>query len=130
MNKLINSESGLLGVSGISNDYRDVEQAAKEGNAQAKLALNMFANRIRDFIGSYIAQMGGLDALIFTGGIGENSRTARAAICRQLDYLGIVLDETRNNANETFIQQPSAAVSIAVINTNEELMIARDVMRA
>jgi propionate kinase len=130
MNKLINSESGLLGVSGISNDYRDVEQAAKEGNAQAKLALNMFANRIRDFIGSYIAQMGGLDALIFTGGIGENSRTARAAICRQLDYLGIVLDEARNNANETFIQQPSAAVSIAVINTNEELMIARDVMRA
>lgn len=130
MNKLINSESGLLGVSGISNDYRDVEQAAKEGNAQAKLALNMFANRIRDFIGSYIAQMGGLDALIFTGGIGENSRTARAAICRQLDYLGIVLDETRNNANDTFIQQPSASVSIAVINTNEELMIARDVMRA
>ena len=73
--------------------------------------------------------MGGLDALIFTGGIGENSRTARASICRQLDYLGIVLNETRNNANDTFIQQPSAVVSIAMINTNEELMIARDVMR-
>nr|WP_321270634.1 acetate/propionate family kinase [uncultured Tolumonas sp.] len=130
MNKLINSESGLLGVSGVSNDYRDVEKAAQEGNAQAKLALNMFANRIRDFIGSYIAQMGGLDALIFTGGIGENSRTARAAICRQLNSLGIAIDETRNNANDTFIQQPSAPISIAVINTNEELMIARDVMRA
>ncbi len=130
MNKLINSESGLLGVSGISNDYRDVEKAAQEGNAQAKLALSMFANRIRDFIGSYIVQMGGIDALIFTGGIGENSRTARAAICRQLDYLGIVLDDARNNANDTFIQQPTASVSIAVINTNEELMIARDVMRA
>ncbi len=129
MNRLINNESGLLGVSGISNDYRDVEQAAKDGNHQAQLALKMFAHRIRDFIGSYIAQMGGIDALIFTGGIGENSRTARAAICHALDYLGIVLDDTRNNANETFIQQPSAPVSIAVINTNEELMIARDVMR-
>jgi propionate kinase len=130
MNKLINSESGLLGVSGVSNDYRDVEKAAQEGNAQAKLALNMFANRIRDFIGSYIVQMGGIDALIFTGGIGENSRTARAAICQQLDYLGIVLDDARNSVNDTFIQQPTASVSIAVINTNEELMIARDVMRA
>lgn len=129
MNKLINSESGLLGISGISNDYRDVDQAAKDGNKRAQLALDIFSNRIRDFIGSYIAQMGGLDAIIFTGGIGENSRTARAAICRELDYLGISLDDEKNNANETFIQQPSARVSIAVINTNEELMIARDVMR-
>ncbi len=129
MNLLINNESGLLGVSGVSNDYRDVEQAAKDGNPQAQLALKMFANRIRDFIGSYIAHMGGLDALIFTGGIGENSRTARAAICHALDYLGISLDAGKNDANETFIQQSAAPVSIAVINTNEELMIARDVMR-
>ncbi len=129
MNRLINNESGLLGVSGVSNDYRDVEQAAKNGNPQAQLALRMFANRIRDFIGSYIAHMGGLDALIFTGGIGENSRTARAAICHALDYLGISLDAGKNDANETFIQQSAAPVSIAVINTNEELMIARDVMR-
>lgn len=129
MNLLINNESGLLGVSGVSNDYRDVEQAAKDGNPQAQLALKMFANRIRDFIGSYIAHMGGLDALIFTGGIGENSRTARAAICHALDYLGISLDAGKNNSNETFIQQSAAPVSIAVINTNEELMIARDVMR-
>lgn len=129
MNRLINNESGLLGVSGVSNDYRDVEQAAKNGNPQAQLALRMFANRIRDFIGSYIAHMGGLDALIFTGGIGENSRTARAAICHALDYLGISLDAGKNNSNETFIQQSAAPVSIAVINTNEELMIARDVMR-
>ena len=129
MNRLINNESGLLGVSGVSNDYRDVEQAAKDGNPQAQLALKMFANRIRDFIGSYIAHMGGLDALIFTGGIGENSRTARSAICHALDYLGISLDAGKNDANETFIQQSAAPVSIAVINTNEELMIARDVMR-
>lgn len=129
MNLLINNESGLLGVSGVSNDYRDVEQAAKNGNPQAQLALRMFANRIRDFIGSYIAHMGGLDALIFTGGIGENSHTARAAICHALDYLGISLDAGKNNSNETFIQQSAAPVSIAVINTNEELMIARDVMR-
>ena len=129
LNALINNESGLLGISGVSNDYRDVEQAAKEGNERAQLALKMFAERIRAFIGSYIAHMGGLDALIFTGGIGENSRTARAAICHALEYLGIALDETRNNANETFIQQDSGQVKIAVINTNEELMIARDVMR-
>ena len=129
LNALINNESGLLGISGVSNDYRDVEQAAKDGNERAQLALKMFAERIRAFIGSYIAHMGGLDALIFTGGIGENSRTARAAICHALEYLGIALDETRNNANETFIQQDSGQVKIAVINTNEELMIARDVMR-
>ena len=129
LNALINNESGLLGISGVSNDYRDVEQAAKDGNERAQLALKMFAERIRAFIGSYIAHMGGLDALIFTGGIGENSRTARAAICHALEYLGIALDETKNNANETFIQQDSGPVKIAVINTNEELMIARDVMR-
>lgn len=129
LNRLLNNESGLLGISGVSNDCRDVEKAASEGNQRAALALKMFAARIRAVIGSYIAQLGGIDALIFTGGIGENSRSMRAAICENLSYLGISLDQSRNNANQTFIEQPSAKVRIAVINTNEELMIARDVMR-
>ena len=128
LNRLLNNESGLLGISGISNDCRDVEQAASEGNERAGLALRMFAARIRAVIGSYLVQLGGIDALIFTGGIGENSRSMRAAICENLSYLGISLDQSRNNANQTFIEHPSAKVRIAVINTNEELMIARDVM--
>ncbi len=129
LNRLINNESGLLGVSGISNDFRDVSQAAADGNPQAALAVKMFVQRIRDVIGSYLVQMGGVDALIFTGGIGENARTVRAAVCAGLASLQIVLDEQRNHDNQTFIQHSTSAVAIAVINTNEELMIARDVLR-
>ena len=129
LNQLLNNESGLLGVSGISHDYRDVEQAADSGNRQAALALSLFAERIRATIGSYIMQMGGLDALIFTGGIGENSARARSAICHNLNFLGLSVDEEKNQHNATFIQAENAMVKVAVIKTNEELMIARDVMR-
>ena len=129
LNQLLNNESGLLGVSGVSHDYRDVEQAADSGNRQAALALSLFAERIRATIGSYIMQMGGLDALIFTGGIGENSARARSAICHNLNFLGLSVDEEKNQHNATFIQAENAMVKVAVINTNEELMIARDVMR-
>jgi len=129
LNQLLNNESGLLGVSGVSPDYRDVEQAAERGNPQAKLALTLFAERIRATIGSYIMQMGGLDALVFTGGIGENSARARAAICHNLHFLGLIVDDEKNQRNATFIQAENAMVKVAVINTNEELMIARDVMR-
>ncbi len=129
LNTLLNNESGLLGVSGISHDYRDVEQAAKEGNPRAELALTLFAGRIRATIGSYIMQLGGIDALLFTGGIGENSARAREAICRDLHFLGLELDDGKNQRNATFIQADNALVKVAVINTNEELMIARDVMR-
>ncbi|HFZ8992996.1 TPA: acetate/propionate family kinase [Citrobacter freundii] len=129
LNQLLNNESGLLGVSGVSPDYRDVERAADEGNQQAALALTLFAERIRATIGSYIVQMGGLDALVFTGGIGENSARARAAICRNLQFLGLDINEEKNRRNATFIQDENALVKVAVINTNEELMIARDVMR-
>ena len=122
LNQLLNNESGLLGVSGISPDYRDVEHAAA-------LALTLFAERIRATIGSYVMQMGGLDALVFTGGIGENSARARAAICRNLNFLGLAVDEEKNQRNATFIQTENAMVKVAVINTNEELMIAQDVMR-
>ena len=129
LSQLLNNESGLLGVSGVSSDYRDVEQAADAGNERAALALSLFAERIRATIGSYIMQMGGLDALIFTGGIGENSARARAAICRNLHFLGLALDDEKNQRSATFIQADNALVKVAVINTNEELMIARDVMR-
>ena len=129
INHLINNQSGLLGVSGISHDYRDVEQAAANGNPRAKVALELFAERIRAVIGSYIVQLGGIDALIFTGGIGENARTARQQICRGLAFLGIELDEEKNISNQSFIQHDSAPVQIAIVNTNEELMIARDVIR-
>ncbi|HAV2022845.1 TPA: acetate/propionate family kinase [Citrobacter koseri] len=129
LNYLLNNESGLLGISGVSHDYRDVEQAADGGNRRAALALTLFAERIRATIGSYIMQMGGLDALIFTGGIGENSARARAAVCHNLHFLGLSIDEGKNLHNATFIQAENAVVKVAVINTNEELMIAQDVMR-
>lgn len=129
LNQLLNNESGLLGVSGVSSDYRDVEQAANTGNRQAKLALTLFAERIRATIGSYIMQMGGLDALVFTGGIGENSARARSAVCHNLQFLGLAVDEEKNQRNATFIQTENALVKVAVINTSEELMIAQDVMR-
>ncbi|UZH00554.1 propanediol utilization propionate kinase PduW, partial [Salmonella enterica subsp. enterica] len=99
------------------------------GNRQAKLALTLFAERIRATIGSYIMQMGGLDALVFTGGIGENSARARSAVCHNLQFLGLAVDEEKNQRNATFIQTENALVKVAVINTNEELMIAQDVMR-
>ncbi|MGK9172848.1 acetate/propionate family kinase [Yokenella regensburgei] len=129
LNTLINNESGLLGVSGVSNDFRDVEEAAREGNERAALALTLFVERIRATLGSYIMQMGGLDVLLFTGGIGENSARVRAAVCRDLHFLGVEVDAGKNSRNETFIQTEQSMVKVAVISTNEELMIARDVMR-
>lgn len=129
LNALINNESGLLGVSGVSSDFRDVEQASNAGNARAALALTLFAERIRATIGSYVMQLGGLDVLLFTGGIGENSARAREAICRNLHFLGLDIDTGKNGRNATFIQTDHSVVKVAVINTNEELMIARDVMR-
>lgn len=129
LNALLNNESGLLGISGVSNDFRDVEQASIAGNARATLALTLFAERIRATIGSYVMQLGGLDVLLFTGGIGENSARAREAICHNLHFLGLDVDAEKNGRNATFIQTDHSVVKVAVINTNEELMIARDVMR-
>lgn len=129
LNHLLNNESGLLGVSGVSHDCRDVQNAAAAGNPRARLALTLFTERIRATIGSYIMQMGGLDALIFTGGIGENGADIRRAICHNLHFLGLSVDDEKNQCNAAFIQAENALVKVAVINTNEELMIAKDVMR-
>lgn len=127
--EIMNNASGLLGVSGISNDCRDIVSAAKSGNGRAALSLTLFTNRIRDSIGAYATVMGGVDALIFTAGIGENAAGIRRDVCRNLGFLGIHLDENKNTRNETFIQRDGAPVFVAVIPTHEELMIARDVMR-
>ncbi|MBQ1907483.1 MAG: acetate kinase [Firmicutes bacterium] len=125
---MMNKKSGILGVSGVSSDFRDVEAAAGEGNARAQLALDMFVHRVKHYIGAYAAEMNGVDAIIFTAGLGENGKTTRAAICKDMDYLGIELDPERNDVRgkETVISSDASRVKILLIPTNEELMIAMD----
>ncbi|WP_281614303.1 acetate kinase [Flammeovirga sp. SubArs3] len=126
---LINKKSGLLGISGISSDYRDVSLAAEKGNEDAELALKMFHYDVKKYIGTYIAALGGIDTIIFTGGIGENSALARREILKGLDGLGIKINHDKNDATmgvEADISHDDAKVRVAVIPTNEEVMIARD----
>jgi acetate kinase len=125
-------DSGLKGLSGISNDIRDILTAATQGDTKAKLSLDVFVASARQWIGAFLAQLNGADALIFTAGIGENRASLRAAICRELDQLGIVLDPARNEsilAKEGAIHADSSRVKILVIPTNEELVVAREVKR-
>ena len=124
LDAILNKQSGLLGLSEVSNDMRDVRQAATSGNVQAKEALEVFCYRITKVIGSYAAAMGGLDAVVFTGGIGENDAQTRAESLEGLGFLGIELDATRNQANETVISTDSSRVKVLVIATNEEAMMA------
>lgn len=128
MDTLLNKQSGLLGVSGVSSDMRDVEQAAKEGNKRAQLALNMFYNRVKKYIGSYMALLGRVDAISFAGGIGENSDETREHILDGLENLGIVFDKSLNNGarEEKEITGAGSKVRLFIIPTNEELMIARE----
>lgn len=130
---LINKKSGLLGVSGLSSDMRDLEDAAlKDKNPKAQLALDMFAHRVTKYIGAYIAEMGGAEAIVFTGGIGQNSPVMRAMTCATLPFLGIELDQKKNEelkrGTTGEISKDGSKVKIYVIPTNEELMIARDVV--
>lgn len=127
---ILNQKSGLLGISQLSPDQRDLE-AAQDTNSQAKLALDMYANRIVRYIGSYIAELNGLDALIFTAGSGENGIDMRAKIVDQLSYFGIQIDHDRNQVRgkEQVISPDGAPVTVMVVPTNEELMIVRDVER-
>jgi acetate kinase len=125
---IMNNESGFLGVSGISSDTRDIEDAAAEGHHRAQLSLDIFTYRVKKYIGSYIAAMNGVDAIVFTAGIGENAIAMRESICADLDYLGIELDEEKNDVRGE-VQEISVAdseVKTFVIPTNEELVIARD----
>ncbi len=124
----LNKKSGVLGVSGLSNDFRDVLFEAENGNTRAELAISMFCYRIKKYIGAYAASMNGADIIAFAGGIGENSAQIRKMILEDMDYLGVILDDDRNNSKEKekLISDPKGKTSLMVIPTNEELSIARE----
>jgi acetate kinase len=130
MDDILNKKSGLLGVSGVSSDSRDVEDAAAAGNHQAEIAIKLFNYRVKKYIGAYSAAMGGVDAIVFTAGIGENSIDTRAEILEGLEYLGIELDQEANDCRgkEVFISTADSKVKAMVVPTNEELVIAKDTM--
>lgn len=129
MDNLLNKKSGVQGISGGSSDFRDLEKAAKEGNERAQLALDMFAYQGKKIIGSYAAAMGGVDVVVFTAGIGENTDHMRAAICKDLEFMGIEIDDSVNTGlrgKEAIISKPGSKVTVCVIPTNEELAIAQE----
>lgn len=128
---VLNNKSGMLGVSGFSSDLRDIESEAEKGNERAELALEVFASRIHKYIGSYAARMAGIDAIIFTAGIGENSTAVRERVLRGLEFMGVYWDPALNQVRgkEAFISYPHSPVKVIVIPTNEEVMIARDTLR-
>ena len=126
---IINKESGVLGVSEISSDMREIEAAVNAGDERAKLALDMYEQRIIKYIGAYAAEMGGADIIVFTGGVGENQTGLRANVCAPLGFMGITLDKDVNaktRGTETVISTPESKVTVVVVPTDEELMIARD----
>ena len=129
LDQILNKKSGLLGISGVSSDMRDVEKAAREGNSRAQLAIDMLTYQIKKVVGSYIAAMGGVDAIVFTGGIGEHDDIIRAKICHHMDWLGVRIDTDKNRAPKGDVCEITAwgaKVRTLIIATNEELMIARD----
>jgi acetate kinase len=131
-NTLLNKHSGLYGISGLSADVREILQAVSEGHQNAKLAMKVYVYRIKKYIGAYIAAMGGLDAVVFTGGVGENAVPVRQDVCAGMECFGIKLDEGRNSAHTGGVEVISTAdskVSVVVVPTNEELVIARETKR-
>ena len=125
---MLNKKSGVLGISGVSSDFRDLDNAAAEGNERAQLALDMFHYWVAKVAGSYVAAMNGVDAIVFTAGVGENSKSSRAAIAEYFGYLGVTIDEEANSkrGEDVCISTPDSKVKVFVIPTNEELVIARD----
>jgi acetate kinase len=129
LNTLLNKHSGMLGISGISSDMREIESAAEEGDERASLALKMFDYRVKKYIGSYAAAMGGVDILIFTGGIGENACETRENICKDMEFLGIEFDKKANDGargKELIISKKDSKVTVMIVPTNEEFVIASD----
>ena len=128
MLNVLNKKSGVLVVSGVSSDFRDLDNAAAEGNDRAQLALDMFHYWVGKVVGSYVAAMNGVDAIIFTAGVGENSKGSRAAIAEYFGYLGVEIDPEANSkrGEDIMISTPDSKVKVFVIPTNEELVIARD----
>ena len=128
---ILNKKSGMLGISGVSSDFRDLDTAINEGNPRAKLAKDMFILSVKKIIGSYIAEMGGVDAIVFTAGVGENDRSVRWDVCEHMEYLGIKVDPEKNKyrGRQMDISVDYARVRVLVIPTNEELVIAEDTKR-
>lgn len=131
VDKYMNKECGVLGVSGVSSDFRDLEDASAKGNERAKLALDMFCYQVKRYIGAYAAAMGGVDAIVFTAGVGENDIHTRQQVCSGLEFLGVKLDADRNNVRgkATEISAADSKVKVFLIPTNEELAIAQDTLR-
>lgn len=131
VDKYMNKECGVLGVSGVSSDFRDLEDAAAKGNERAQLALDMFCYQVKRYIGAYAAAMGGVDAIVFTAGVGENDIHTRQQVCAGLEFLGVKLDADRNNVRGkvTEISAADSKVKVFLIPTNEELAIAQDTLR-
>ncbi|HHW61924.1 MAG TPA: acetate kinase [Syntrophomonadaceae bacterium] len=130
-NNYFNKKSGMLGLSGVSNDLRDILEAANSGNERAQLALDVYTTKVKGYIGNYVAKLNGCDCLVFTAGVGENGWDMREAICKDLDYLGIKLDPEKNKVRgkEVDVSADDSRVRIFVIPTDEELVIARDTLR-
>ena len=130
IDKLMNKESGLQGISGVSSDFRDLEDAIEKGNERAQLAVDMFYYSVKKYIGAYAAAMGGVDAVVFTAGIGENNAEGRLEIVKGLEFMGIRIDEEKNKVRGEAldISAPGATVHTLVIPTDEEMMIALDTM--
>jgi acetate kinase len=128
VNTILNKKSGVMGISGVSSDFRDLETAAEEGNQRAELAIKVFAHRVKFYIGAYIAELNGADAIVFTAGVGENDISMRSLILQEMDHLGIRLDEKANDVRgkERIISTEDSKVKVLLVPTNEELMIARD----
>ena len=129
LSEVINKKSGVLGVSGVSSDMREIEEAISQGNERAKLALEMYDYRIKKYVGAFAAAMGGLDLLIFTGGVGENQTTTREYVCEDMQYMGIEVDKELNakiHGDEALLSTKESKVKVVVIPTDEELMIALD----
>lgn len=126
---MVNKESGLAGVSGVSSDMREITAAAKQGNEKAILSLEMYEQRITKYVGAFAAEMGGVDIIVFTGGVGEHQSSTRANVCNPLRFMGVEIDDAANDANngdEGIISTPNSAVKVVVIPTDEEYMIAKD----
>ena len=131
-NDLVNKKSGIIGITGISSDMRDIELAAEQGNERAQLALTMYDYRIKRYIGAYAAVMNGVDIIVFTGGIGENADVTREGVIKDMEYLGIDFDFEKNKGvreKDIVLSKPDSKVKVVVAMTNEELVIAQDTYR-
>ena len=132
LSDMINKQSGMLGLTGISSDMRDIEAAIEKGDERAALAHEMYDERVKKFIGAYAAEMGGIDLIVFTGGVGENGPKFRESVCKGLEFMGVEFDKEANagvRGKDKILSQPASKVKVAVISTNEELVIASDTFR-